>query len=129
VADFDVRLDPGAVRELLNGSTGDVYRHLLSESLRVSNRAKELVGVDRGDLRRDIGLRPGRDSTGAYLDVGSGLSYALVHHNGSAPHTIRPRSRRMLRFQVGGRTVYARSTRHPGTAGTRYLTRALEVLS
>lgn len=34
---------------------------------------------------------------------------------GTRPHTIRPRARRALRFNVGGRVVYARVVHHPGS--------------
>lgn len=36
-------------------------------------------------------------------------------NDGTKPHTILPRQRRVLRFQAGGGTVFARRVRHPGT--------------
>jgi hypothetical protein len=135
----EFRLDPDAVRRWLTRPDGDVARYLFRKGLDVSNVAKQLVGVDEGELRRDIGLRPGQDSRGLFVDIGSSVEHALVHHEGSAPHTIttkppgRPsRAGRAgagrLSFTVGGRKVFARIIHHPGTRGTHYLTRALEAI-
>jgi hypothetical protein len=129
VADVEFRLDVAAVRRWLDSPNGDAARYLFRKGLDVSNTAKQLVGVDEGELRRDIGLRPGSDALGLYVDVGSSVEHALVHHEGSAAHTIRPKKAGgMLRFKVGGRVVFARIVRHPGTRGTHYLTRALEMI-
>lgn len=37
---------------------------------------------------------------------------------GTRPHVIRPRSKKVLRFKVGGRVVFARQVNHPGFKGT-----------
>ena len=52
--------------------------------------------------------------------------YAAAVHNGTRPRVIVPRRGRSLRFQVGGRTVYARRVNHPGTPARPYLATALQ---
>ncbi|WP_326597126.1 hypothetical protein [Streptomyces sp. NBC_01803] len=47
--------------------------------------------------------------------------------DGTRPHVIRPRRRQALRFEVGGRTVFAAYVRHPGTRPNPFLTRALRL--
>ena len=52
--------------------------------------------------------------------------HSLFVHEGTRPHRIVPRRRGgVLRFQVGGRTVYARAVNHPGNRADKFLTRAL----
>lgn len=52
--------------------------------------------------------------------------HSLFVHEGTSPHRIVPRRRGgVLRFQVGGRTVYARAVNHPGNRADKFLTRAL----
>ena len=53
--------------------------------------------------------------------VGTDVVYAVPVEEGSAPHVIRPRNRKALRFQMGGRTVFARSVNHPGFRGHHYM--------
>jgi hypothetical protein len=54
--------------------------------------------------------------------VGSGNRIALMHHNGTRPHFIRPRRAQTLRFYSHGRIVYSQLVFHPGTRPNRYLT-------
>jgi hypothetical protein len=53
------------------------------------------------------------------------LNYALAHHEGTAPHVIRPKSGKMLRFVSRGQVVYAHVVNHPGTKANKYLADAL----
>jgi hypothetical protein len=46
-------------------------------------------------------------------------------NDGTRPHIIRPRTKRVLKFTVGGRTVFAKMVRHPGTRARPFLDRAL----
>lgn len=57
--------------------------------------------------------------------MGSDLEYAGFVNDGTAPHIIRPRRAQVLRFNVGGRTVYAKVVNHPGTRARPFLDRAL----
>ena len=58
--------------------------------------------------------------------VGSNDKVARILEFGSRPHVIRPRNAKALKFNVGGRTVFARSVNHPGTRPYRWLERSGE---
>lgn len=97
----------------------------------VVNRAKVLAPVDTGRLRASIGpatysrtwtLRP-------QATIAVGVDYAGYVHDGTRPHTIRPRQAQALRFVVGGRVVYARVVHHPGTRARPFLDRALQQIA
>lgn len=118
-----IRLD----RAELNRTITNATRTELREAGRqVVNRAKVLAPVRTGRLRSSIRADPPRIfSLRGSLTVGSDLEYAAAVNDGSRPHIIRPRTKQVLKFQVGGRTVYAKIVHHPGTKGAHFLDRAL----
>jgi len=83
--------------------------------------AKRQVGVDSGQLMNSIQLIHRR--VGAYqeLVIESENKIALLHHEGTRPHSITA-GPKMLRFSSRGRTVYTHHVNHPGTRPNRYLT-------
>jgi hypothetical protein len=84
--------------------------------------AQRQVGKDTGALAASIQiLEHSRSVTGQKILVGSRLSYALAHHEGTRPHRITGRRGGMLRFTARGRVVYTRSVMHPGTRPNKYL--------
>lgn len=118
-----IRLD----RAELNRSITNASRTELREASRqVVNRAKILAPVDTGRLRSSIRAEPPVIfSLRGRVVVGSDLEYARYVNDGTAPHRIRVRNARALRFTVGGRVVYARYVDHPGTRAQPFLDRAL----
>jgi hypothetical protein len=48
-------------------------------------------------------------------------AYALDVHQGTPPHRIEPRNASVLRFEVGGETVFSAYVNHPGTAPRPFL--------
>lgn len=101
---------------------------------RVLPAAKRMVGVDTGRLRANTREQSGvLASKGPFSQVVSGWtgtqggsrSYVMPHHDGSPPHIIRARHAKALRFTVNGQVMFRTQVRHPGTRGTRFLTRAL----
>lgn len=66
----------------------------------------------------------GRIPGGWRLRLTAPARHATYLEFGTRPHMIYPRRADFLRFEVGGRVVYARKVRHPGTKATRYLSRA-----
>lgn len=104
----------------------EAYR-LVGECTRwMYNRANILTPVDTGNLRAHNQMRVSRAAPGARGLVYNDAEYALAVHDGSGPYTIRPRKGKALKFEVDGRTVYARSVRHPGTKGRPWMRRAGE---
>jgi len=92
----------------------------------VVNRAKILAPVDTGRLRASIRLESRRDLLlRTKWTIGSDVVYAPYVNDGTRPHIIRPRTKQVLRFKVGGRIVYARVVHHPGTKAQPFLDRAL----
>ncbi len=59
------------------------------------------------------------------LAGGMRVQYAAHVEWGTRPHIIRARNARMLRFTMGGRDVFRRSVRHPGTRPYRFMQNAL----
>lgn len=107
---------------MLNDPRGDVGRFMEARGRIIVLAAKRQVGVDTGALKASIGMLHTRNATGQYLKIGSSNKIALLHHQGSRPHMIQPRSQHgMLRFHSGGRVIYSRRVMHPGTRPNRYL--------
>ena len=107
---------------LLKNSNGPIGKDLRARGVRILAGAKAQVGVRTGALRASLHMRHFSDSRGQYVRVGSNLNYALLHHEGSAPHIIKPNRKHMLKFQTRGQIVFAHVVKHPGTKPNRYLT-------
>ena len=107
---------------MLNSPRGEVGRHMTKIGLKIVTAAKAQVGVKTGALRDSIHMRLRRGVLGGLrLEVGSPLSYALMHHEGTRPHVILPQRRTVLRFTSQSRIVYSREVKHPGTRPNKYL--------
>ena len=133
-----VVMDPAKLAELLRGPNGPVMRRLIQDGEYVKDRAKSYCRVYKptpGPARK---RRPGtlRDSIvkrirpGGIVEVGSEDDIALIEEKGSNPHKIKPRSSPRLVFWSAkfGKVVYLKPGQvvdHPGTTGSRYLSRAL----
>ena len=101
-------------------------RLVLRTTRRVLNRAKVLAPVDTGNLRNSqtMEIRTGiNDVTGR---VSTWVTYALAVHEGvDHPVVIVPVRRKALKFEVNGRTVFARRVVLPPRRGRPWLFRAL----
>jgi hypothetical protein len=120
----------GRIRLLLNRAevkriaVDDAYRRVLDVTRQTYNRANVLTPVDTGNLRAHNQMTASRTGNGARGLVYNDAEYAAVVHDGSGPYTIRPRTKKALRFTVGGQVVFAKSVRHPGTRARPWLARA-----
>jgi hypothetical protein len=106
----------------LYSTNGPVGRYLARKGHMIEAAAKRQVGVSTGALRSSIHMRHVSDPRGQFIRIGSSLSYARAHHEGTKPHLIRPNTAQMLRFVSKGQIVFAHMVRHPGTPANRYLT-------
>jgi hypothetical protein len=105
-----------------NEPAGKVGRYLALRGNLIVRAAKAQVGVRTGALRASIHMRHARDIRGQYIRIGSAMNYALLHHEGSKPHMIKPDRAQVLRFTSRGTVMYAHAVMHPGTKPNRYLT-------
>ena len=127
--DFKVTLRINVDQARLESTAGPIIRRrLASITRRIANQARVDVPVLTGNLGRSI--REDDIKMAGPLKAEGGVTahadYAAAVHEGSRPHIIRPRRAQALRFEVGGRTVYARMVRHPGTKARPFLRNAAE---
>lgn len=55
------------------------------------------------------------------VTIENAKDYAAPVHEGSRPHKIVPRKAKALKFNVGGRTIFAKSVWHPGTTANPFI--------
>lgn len=88
----------------------------------VAEQARRNAPKKSGTLANSIQVQAlGRDT----VKVVATAPYSGDVEFGTSPHVIVPKTGRVLVFQVGGRTVYARKVRHPGTKPEPYMRPAL----
>jgi len=116
-----VKFYPGMLDHVLNSPQGDVGMYLKKRARRIVTAAKGQVGVETGQLRNSINFTHLRDGRSQYAWIGSKEPHALMHHEGTRPHTIVPREAPLLRFTSGSRIIYTRHVEHPGTRANKYL--------
>lgn len=124
----NVRLHKGEPQAFINDPRGPVIRDLERRMRRVQFESRKLVRVRTGRLLSSIHVETGISRRGPYADVvagGKGIDYVGYEHDGTAPHVIRARRKKALRFVVDGQVVFRKSVMHPGTTGTLFLTMAL----
>jgi hypothetical protein len=118
-----VRLDRAALNRTFSAtsrSEGEIAAR------QVVARAKVLAPVDTGRLRASIRVeRRSFFGLRQRWTVGSDVDYAPMVNDGTRPHIIRPKRAKALRFNVGGKVVFARVVHHPGTRARPFLDRAL----
>ncbi len=118
-----VRLDRAALSRTIRGASRD---ELDASARQVLNRARVLAPVDTGRLRASIRIESRRTLTlRTIYTIGSDVHYAPYVNDGTRPHKIRPRTKKALKFRVGGKTVFAAAVNHPGTRPNPFLDRAL----
>lgn len=114
--------DEGAMARLTKSPSGMVGQWMDKKGYRLVRYAKAQAGVDTGDLRRSISHRTTGRAYGILTTVSATDRKAMMHHEGTRAHRIEARRAKVLRFSMGGRTVYAKQVWHPGTKPNRYLT-------
>lgn len=118
-----IRVDQAQMRRVIRGAS---LRELEGTGRRVLNRAKILCPVDTGRLRASLRGKASRTWTlRPQFTVSSNVDYAPMVHDGTRPHIIRPRTKQVLKFNVGGQVVFAKVVHHPGTRARPFLDRAL----
>jgi hypothetical protein len=91
----------------------------------VRARAQVLAPVDTGRLRGSLKIQKKLTFRGPTYTVYTNVKYAPYVENGTPPHKIRPKTKKALKFKIGGRTVFAKVVNHPGTKPRPFLARAV----
>lgn len=125
----DLKINNGEVQAVVSNIG---MRKLAELSRKIVARAKILAPVDTGNMRNQIVAEP-LVSAGTFrvrqtVRVGgSAAEYAVYVHEGTRPHVIRPRNKKVLAFPgASGGTVFAREVQHPGTVARPFLRNAVE---
>ena len=78
-----------------------------------------------GALRRSVRTHVEMNGARVHGTIAITAPYARPVIEGSRPHIIRARGGRVLAFQRGGKAIFARVVRHPGTKPNPFPARAL----
>lgn len=125
----------GTFRPDPNGAASQVQevlaKRINSIDRQIAAQAKMNVPVKTGNLGRSI-EPDALKVTGLFTVTGgvtANANYAAAVELGTRPHVIRPKGgKRALKFNVGGRTVFATSVNHPGTRPRPFLKNAAETV-
>jgi hypothetical protein len=118
VARIDIRA--AGVNELLLAPDSPVMKELLKRARRVQRNARRMAP---GKMGRKVNAV----IVGRHVRIESSHPATMYVIKGTRPHQIRPRYRKVLKFSVKGRTVFARVVNHPGTKKNDFLTKALRM--
>jgi hypothetical protein len=122
----DIKFYEWALNLELHTPAGGLWKDLERRSTMAMYGAKAQVGVRTGALRKSLYKTHTADSRGQTVIMGSNLSYALLHHNGSKPHFIAPKDEGgVLVFRSGSKIIRSQRVLHPGTRPNPYLSRQL----
>ncbi|GGZ23254.1 hypothetical protein GCM10010387_15460 [Streptomyces inusitatus] len=119
-----VTIDQGAIARALRLRSGIPARRLAARTERTARFAEQEAPGSMGSLITST-VEDGPDGLqGVITSTHYATRFVL---DGTRPHLIRPRRKRALRFEVGGRVVFAALVRHPGTRANNFLLRALRL--
>ena len=119
-------------------SPGGLYAKLFAEGNRratpevqrgtrqVFNRSQIRCPVDLGYLRSTGSMQFRQGPRGPIGKVEYTARYAAAVNDGRRALIIRPRSKKVLKFKVGGRTVFAKEVRQRSRRPTLFLTLAAQ---
>lgn len=113
-------MDPAAVHRMLDGPTGPVAWNLNRRGQRVAKRARQLAP---GSMKRKISV----NTESGHVRIECSHPATLFVINGTRRHFIRRGKApgKILKFKMGGRTVFARWVNHPGNKPNNFLLKAL----
>ncbi len=89
------------------------------KALKKSTKENRRKGGGGAKILQDTGALKGRweiSSGPSFARIKSGVHYSSVHEKGASikPHVIRPKRGKALKFKFKGKTVFAKSVKHPG---------------
>lgn len=115
-AKIEIRVNPAAAAQIDKAA----LEFLVKRARRVQRNARAMAPGRMGQKVKAVVV-------GKHVRVESNHPATLYVIKGTRPHTIRPRTRSVLKFSVKGRTVFARVVHHPGSKPNDFLTKALRM--
>ena len=116
-------LHRGRIERMLRLPGGMVWNNM---ERRVRRVEAEAIRRAPGGMKARIRAQIRRTGTGDFQGVIKvDHPAALYVLNGTRPHRIVPRTKKALRFTVGGQVVYATLVNHPGNKPNNFLKEAL----
>ena len=92
----------------------------------LENAQKEAIPKKTGRTAGTVSSVVRLTGSGAEAHVGTSDEVAGYLERGTKPHQIRAKAGKAMRFEAGGRPVFARSVMHPGTKAHEWLRRSGE---
>lgn len=103
--------------------------HIITSRLRSSIHAETTNGQkfsysDKDGISYDGSL--GEKLENLEAAAGTNVEYASAIEFGSGPHLILPKNKKVLKFEIDGKPVFAKSVKHPGFKGDSFMGYAAE---
>lgn len=123
-------VNAGSLRKKVRAE-GDrlAYQEVRSGTRQVFNRSQILCPVRTGLLRATGSMSVRTTPIGPVGKVSYTARYAAAVNDGVAARIIRPRSKKVLRFVVKGRVVFAREVHQRSRRPRPFLTRAAQEIA
>lgn len=119
----------GLYSKLFNEGNARATQEVRRGTREVFTRSQILCPVDRGLLRASGSMQFRQSPRGPVGKVEYTARYAAAVNNGRRALIIRPRSKKVLRFKVDGRIVFAREVHQRSRRAKPFLTRAAQEIA
>ncbi|MFI0934573.1 hypothetical protein ACH4RG_22985 [Streptomyces sp. NPDC021019] len=120
----EVRIDPGRIARSLRLRNGVVARRLATRTERTARIAEREAPGSMGNFVSWKVVDGPRGLQGVIVCDHPATRFVL---DGTRPHVIRPRRKKVLRFVIDGDVIFAAKVNHPGTRANDFLGRALRM--
>ena len=124
-------IDNAQMRAVLTGKNSAAVQLVQRAQRQTLTRAKITSPVDSGALRNSHVAEPIKVSgdkvtTEISVEGGAKQDYAMYVHEGTKPHVIKPRRKKVLSWKGPEGRVFATAVNHPGTEPRPWLRNALQ---
>ncbi len=123
---FRIEIDSSEVKAAMAAGAAELVKDLRQAAAHASQVAtrqmKASVPKKTRALEKSIEPKLRATSNGASGEIVVGEDYASHVKHGTPAHRIEPKTKKALRFQVGGKTVFSRGVNHPGTKPNDFVT-------
>lgn len=124
-------IDNAQMRAVLTGRNSAAVQLVQRAQRQTLSRAKVTSPVDSGALRNShlaepIKVSGDKVTTEITAEGGAKQQYAMAVHEGTRPHVIKPRRKKVLSWKGAEGRVFATAVNHPGSAPRPWLLNAVK---